>query len=209
MNCDMAFELMTDAEGSRSPALMRHLDGCPRCRQMQETLAPALGFLAPSAVAGHPAHEPGPAFDDRPRDRGSRRTPLLNLEALKIAQQTAHDLTARSDTPGDRLKRRAATTLRYSTAFAAGLLLAFTLFPQRQAAVPTGNHCTWSEAPSDDRERPAGKGRALELTCAACHVPHQAIDARSAALDSQDTRHFERLMAWLVVFVPPPPSAAV
>ncbi len=47
MNCDTAFDLMTDAEGAASLALANHLAGCPRCRQMQETLAPALVFLSP------------------------------------------------------------------------------------------------------------------------------------------------------------------
>ncbi len=50
MNCDTAFDLMTDAEGAGSLALANHLAGCPRCRQMQETLAPALEFLNPQEL---------------------------------------------------------------------------------------------------------------------------------------------------------------
>src|SRR5579872_6815601 len=34
MNCDTAFDLMTDAGAFRSTALMAHLESCPRCRQM-------------------------------------------------------------------------------------------------------------------------------------------------------------------------------
>ena len=56
MNCDTAFDLMTDAGGCQSAALALHLRGCPRCRQMQETLAPALGFVVPTGW-GASAHE--------------------------------------------------------------------------------------------------------------------------------------------------------
>lgn len=44
MDCDEAFQLMTDPRGAQSPALQWHLQGCPRCRQMLETLAPALKY---------------------------------------------------------------------------------------------------------------------------------------------------------------------
>ena len=47
MNCDTAFDLLTDPNGSRSSALAEHFETCARCRHMQQTLAPALDFLAP------------------------------------------------------------------------------------------------------------------------------------------------------------------
>src|SRR5689334_2720765 len=125
MNCDTAFDLMTDAEGSRSVALARHLDECPRCRQMQATLSPALDFLVETRPADN-AHEPAvppPVTGSR-----GRREPIVTAEALQIAQQTAIALRARTETPRIRLQRVAGRTLQYSAVFAAGLLAALMLF---------------------------------------------------------------------------------
>jgi len=46
VNCDQAFECLTDPFHAGQPELEQHLAGCPRCRQMQETLEPALGLFA-------------------------------------------------------------------------------------------------------------------------------------------------------------------
>src|SRR5262245_54873755 len=118
MNCDTAFDLMTDAEGSRSVALARHLDECPRCRQMQATLSPALDFLVATPPAGD-AHEPA-APHSVTGSRG-RRQPIVTAEALRIAQETAISLRVRTETPRIRLQRVAGRMLQYSAVFAAGL----------------------------------------------------------------------------------------
>ena len=51
MNCDMAFEHLTDPNRRDRDELQRHLAACPRCRQMKETLEPAFDLL--DAAAGH------------------------------------------------------------------------------------------------------------------------------------------------------------
>jgi hypothetical protein len=208
MNCDMAFDLMTDAEGSQTSALARHLDECPRCRQMQETLAPALDFLAKSAL-GHSARKLAPAFDDLPPAGSRSRAPSLSVETLKIAEQAARNLAARSETPRQRLQRRIGLSLRYATAFAAGLLLAITLFQPRNAAAPTGENCTRGDAVRDDRQRSNAEIRALSLSCANCHdAPQKESDERSASLDSQGNVQFDRLAALLVALIVPHSTAA-
>src|SRR5688572_14840650 len=45
MNCDQAFDNLTDPARRSSPELSRHLASCARCRQMHETLAPALALF--------------------------------------------------------------------------------------------------------------------------------------------------------------------
>src|SRR5262245_62719666 len=100
MNCDTAFDLMTNAEGSRSVALARHLDECPRCRQMQATLSPALDFLVATPPADG-AHEP--AVPPSATAGTGRRQPIVTAEALRIAQQTAIALRTRTETPRIRM----------------------------------------------------------------------------------------------------------
>src|SRR5690606_13094974 len=55
MNCDHAFDLMTDPALDDCAQLHAHLDECPRCRQMYETLSPALGLFVSSGTASEDA----------------------------------------------------------------------------------------------------------------------------------------------------------
>jgi len=48
MTCDDAFDQLTTASGARNPRLAAHLDGCPRCRAMADTLAPAIALFSDS-----------------------------------------------------------------------------------------------------------------------------------------------------------------
>ncbi len=45
MNCDQAFECITDPTVVGDDALDAHLQNCPRCRDMAEILEPALRFV--------------------------------------------------------------------------------------------------------------------------------------------------------------------
>jgi len=196
MNCDTAFELMTDAEAANSSALAQHLGTCPRCRQMQETLAPALGFLAGTvrqAPFGESAHATGGS-------RAARRQPSVTVEALKIAEQSAARLAARCETRSMRLQRAAGHGLRYAAIFAAGVLLAVTFLSPRDAPVPGDARCTRSEASRSDIERSAAEIRALALSCAACHdaASHPSTDRRSSALELNRVGDFDWLRTLLV-----------
>lgn len=42
MNCDEVFDLLTSPMGSGCEPLRDHLEHCPRCRDLQEAIAPAL-----------------------------------------------------------------------------------------------------------------------------------------------------------------------
>ncbi len=55
MNCDRAFDLITSPADRADSELQRHLQGCPRCRDLAEMLEPALHLLddsRPSAAYG-------------------------------------------------------------------------------------------------------------------------------------------------------------
>lgn len=45
MNCDQAFDALTDNDLRGSNELIQHLDGCPRCRDMADMLDPALDLF--------------------------------------------------------------------------------------------------------------------------------------------------------------------
>jgi hypothetical protein len=171
MNCDTAFDLLTDAEGSRSLALARHLDDCPRCRQMRETLAPALEYLwADGAPA--PAREFSGVFE---AGREGKRPAFVTVEALSVARQAAADLMTRATSPRARWRLLAARSLQYAAVFAAGLFVASALFEMREHPAPAGKVCTRDEARRIDVQRSDAEIRTLVLSCAACH------DARPAA----------------------------
>jgi hypothetical protein len=196
MNCDTAFDLMTDSDGSRSLALARHLDDCPRCRAMQATLAPALDFLAPGLPADS-GHEPAVPFSAA--SSTGRRQPIVTAEALAVARQCAAELTARTDAPCVRLQRLAEKSLRYAAVFAAGLLLAFTLFEARHGALPDGaKTCTRHEAARTDAQRTPAETRALALSCAACHAdaprPHEDPIPSLQSTRRTDDRLWQQLL---------------
>jgi len=52
MNCDEAFDAITDADGRNTDQFRWHLDRCPRCRQMQQVLEPALALFDSAADQG-------------------------------------------------------------------------------------------------------------------------------------------------------------
>ena len=178
MNCDTAFDLMTNPEAARSSALARHLEQCPRCRQMQDTLAPALGLLSGS-VGNEPSWESGDSLREDVSEAGRR--PIVTGDALQIAEQAATGLAARFETRRERVQRHIASSLRYVAVFAAGLLLAFACFGPRDAAPAFEDRCTRGEAGRTDLVRSAGEIRKLALSCTSCHnvERHSSSERRS------------------------------
>lgn len=96
MNCDEAFEYMTDPVLGDSSELKWHLDLCPRCRQMREVLAPALDLLAPSTVD----NEDGDSTVYLPSEGsvGNFRDIFLSTESLAVAEQAAESLARQKQT---------------------------------------------------------------------------------------------------------------
>jgi len=188
MNCDTAFDLMTDFHGSRSGALAQHFETCTRCRQMQETLAPALEFLAQDESS--PDHTA--ALDVSVSHEDSRK-PLITVEAVRIAQQAASRLVAQAELPRVYRQRLAGRALRYVAVFAAGLLVALILIPDRKAeqSIPA-NHCTRQEAASEASGRSADAIQALAQSCAVCHT---AVPSPRAEKLTSHVR-YERAATW-------------
>lgn len=169
MNCDTAFDLMTDPHGGKSNSLREHLAHCPRCRQMQETLAPALDWLA----------EPAPLDADQSlhaallvHEAVIRPAALATAEARQVALEAAGSLSARCAPPGVRLGRAVAIVLRSAALVVLGAFLASSFAPDSQPTGPDpkGDACRRYEA-TETHGLPlsVGERNALIASCAACH----------------------------------------
>jgi len=198
MNCDHAFELLTDLDRRSSQELAEHLDGCRRCRDMAETLSPVLGLWdavttdseSTAILDGESAQEfsadanDGAMFPISLSDRHSatwdnavrsdKRESNIGSDAGTLpAVDDGQSGTSKWDT-------RSTQSVRWRTllaAFAAGLLVAaglaaFTTSPRREATSSVvGSECLWQQ-----REL-AGRGAAsserpatVVLSCVTCHL---------------------------------------
>ncbi len=167
MNCDRAFELLTDPVEAGHPELARHLANCSRCRHMQETLSPALSWLTAEAES-----TPGWLHGS------SSSSPLLTREAVQVAAELARTLpTVRRDHLGTLRK-----TLGIALVAAFGMLLGAVAVEQRRAQPGTGNTtlatldpaaitvCLWTR-PEASHGLPTASARSVVDSCMACHLP--------------------------------------
>ena len=106
MNCDQAFDYLTDSARRHSPQLEEHLARCVRCRQMQDTLEPALDLFDELV--------PEPDLSNR------TTTQTLAPESVRVAEQAASRLLAAGAQPP---ARRRTPVLRYAAAAMIGAAL--------------------------------------------------------------------------------------
>ena len=107
MNCDQAFDCLTDPARRHSARLEEHLAHCERCRQMHDTLEPALDMfdeLVPEPDLSH----------------GGVAMRTLAPESVRVAEQAASRL---SSSAGRSRGPRRGLILRYAAAAMAGALL--------------------------------------------------------------------------------------
>lgn len=180
MNCDQAFDVMTSPERSDSRALSHHLDACRRCRQMYETLEPALGLFA--AVEKDRAERlregsiPGP----------SAPVELARLMASRWSQ-------ARVSPVSERPRRRLWGGL--VAASVAGLLLSMGLgaLSPDSATEPhdSASGCTWLDR---DSVRRGGSADAVVVSCARCHLSRASESVQPEANMREVSRVYEELI---------------
>ncbi len=180
MNCDQAFDAMTDPNGPDNRKLSRHLDSCPRCRQMYETLEPALGLFA--AVDGQPA-ETSTAIPAR-----------LASSSVRMAQQIAGRLL-----PTAHGSRRSPSQRRlWSAMFAAivaGVLLSVglsSMSPHSPVAPPgAATDCPWLNRSAVSGDAPS---RAVVMTCVSCHLAQPPGQQQDQAAMTGLSDRLERLI---------------
>lgn len=175
MNCDQAFDAITDPTGAESAALREHLARCPRCREMRETLSPALNAL----------------YEDRDASRHAETawsgTSLPRLDLQQLAAESASRLAVTAPAHSRLAPRRRSLPAAWSHLLTASLLLAVGAgigwgghqlsrspgAPQPpELATPAGmsSACLWKsrQAGADA----AGESpRTVVLSCLACHLP--------------------------------------
>jgi hypothetical protein len=164
MNCDRAFDLMTAPDGVDNPALARHLAACPRCQQMQDTLSPALNwFAADDTVDWTPSPQ-----------SGATTTPLLSMQAVRVAETAARDLSHRRTAFGWR------RVLSIAALLFCGAALGVAAFDGRQPAAPASapvpskglmTACLWTDSAQRSRLS-APSPSTIIASCVVCHVPH-------------------------------------
>jgi predicted anti-sigma-YlaC factor YlaD len=169
MNCDQAFERLTDPAHADDVLLARHLDRCPRCREMQATLAPALAWLSDTAQCDLP--EVFPVEQD-----GRRRAPLLTLQAVELAEMAATALHRKSRVNWWLAASRAVVIAGVAlVGVSVGRNLSGDLPPTSGLGlVPdsgsTLTACLWDH-PAERSHLADPSPRAVVASCVLCHVP--------------------------------------
>lgn len=168
MTCDDAFEALTGPPLREDAALRTHLAACPRCRQMEEVLQPALAAFAPLSVRGDGGDSP-------------EMTPFLTAELIADAEAAARSLSSRPQPAtagsGDRRRpfdwRMATASLAFVVCVSA---LPFLAAAWSTHVAPAAN-CLWKRHGATDAATTAAvdpnesASQRVVLTCIACHLP--------------------------------------
>lgn len=165
MTCDDAFDALTDPLRSEDADLKQHLTGCPRCRQMQDVLQPAL------ALFGSPTEE-------LPFDTGPAGS-FVNSESVADAESASRELRRRASQSARR-RRRFEGSPWLGTVVAAVLFVSLTGLGLAtialNAARATRNEasvvCLWQKrgtTPTVTGGR-AVTSRQVVQSCVACHT---------------------------------------
>lgn len=202
MNCDEAFELMTHPTDHTSEELHWHLQLCPRCQQMKETLAPALEPLQQFLEDLDETDELTQFFADvQDTDTGDSspafqqaHKPFLSEESVRIAEQAATRLRAEVGT--SQLVEQTSKSKIYQRRFMhaalillAGFLVGWGITPDGTGEIhlPAGmnslqsqQQCLWV-AQIENTQKPLGKINRdqasvnnVVLSCVACHLSSTA-----------------------------------
>ncbi len=118
MNCDDAFDALTDPTGADAAELAEHLAKCPRCRELKQVLEPALSLLSGNRPA-EPAMAPLRSPDGPVSDAAVPQKAFLSVEAIGVAEAAAARLAALS-APGARSAAQIAPGARSAALSAAG-----------------------------------------------------------------------------------------
>lgn len=158
MNCDQAFDCLTDPHRRDTPELARHLAGCPRCRAMKDALEPALELFDELVTE--------PDLGALARSAGS----ALSTDSLQLAEHTAARL-AEQPRPGRRPAAAWRSGLRYAAVavLGAGIALAVQATVDDPAASGPGHlpRCLWQDRAAAEELRLTPE--LLSAQCSRCH----------------------------------------
>lgn len=201
MNCDEAFDLMTHPTDHQCEELLWHLQLCPRCQQMKETLAPALESF--QQIVDDPAgldefdkfhaELPQSADQDLKSAFAKAGQPFLSADTVRMAEQAATRLRAEAGlspvTQPSPKKRNQKRLLQAALVLVAGFLLGWGMSlesPEKQSLPVVGNSpnqqaCRWisqrehvSSLVSEQSKQDNAAVQAIVLSCVACHLQASA-----------------------------------
>lgn len=171
MNCDEAFEYMTDPVLGDSSELKWHLDLCPRCRQMREVLAPALDLLAPSTVENEDADSTVYLPPESPV--GNFRDIFLSTESLAVAERAAESLARKRKTERPKPGRRSrwaqlAAVFALVAAVSIGALVMLSK-PKDSNGFAGSNECLLMKQPVPVESMRQAGAETIIKQCQVCH----------------------------------------
>jgi hypothetical protein len=172
MTCDDAFDALTDPLLRDDAALRSHLEGCPRCRQMEEVLQPALAALAPLSAGASlsPSEE--------------LSAPFLTPDLIAEAEAAARTLTPRPAPATQGGGNRRTFDWRMTT-LSFVFVVCVSALPFVAAAwnthVTPAAACLWKQRPGTElaaastADATETASQRVVLTCVACHLPTGAV----------------------------------
>lgn len=199
MNCDEAFELITHPTDHQCEELQWHLQLCPRCRQMQETLAPALSSFHQILDESSETDESTDHYSEMQQtaDQGelpafpAAGKPFLSAETVRMAEQAATRLTTETNvnrkagSPAP-LKSNHKRLMNAALILMAGILMGWGIsldVPEKSvpgaASVPQGQQsCLWiarrEELARHSARMEKSSVNSVVLSCVACHLQSTA-----------------------------------
>jgi hypothetical protein len=214
MNCDDAFDALTDPAWADTAELAEHLLNCPRCRELKQVLEPALSLLCGDLPA-EPAMPGALPNEGRGTDAVASQKSFLSVEAIGMAEAAAARLASQSApsgsrpvvrSPGHRIGGRAlqgvlCAALGGLAAFCIGLLDGKSDVAPQPSLVPgmvPAGVCTRNAVPQKATQ-PRENARAVILSCVACHLrDHQPrIEPLPTSLFQSPRRAADRvLLVW-------------
>ena len=158
--CDEAFDILTSPAAASSAGLHAHLQICPRCRDLQEALAPALQILS----GEHAAQD---------------SLPWMHSEQTARAAANRLSISGKPRSSGGSWHWKVLATLLVGAGVAAGLSVRWFGSPATAAAIPaTSPVCLWQTHDVSVFEGHPDS-QAVIMTCIACHLDHSTASAAS------------------------------
>jgi hypothetical protein len=213
MNCDEAFDALTDPVWVDAAELAEHLAKCPRCRELKQVLEPALLLLCGDLPA-EPAMPAAPPNEGGGNDHAvASQKSFLSVEAIGVAEAAAARLTSQSApsgsrpvvrSPGRRIGGRALQSV-LCAALGGLAVLCIGLWDGKSDVAPQpslvpgvipAGMCTRNAVPQKATRENA---RAVILSCVACHLrDHQPrIEPLPTSLFRSPRRAADRvLLVW-------------
>ncbi len=215
MNCDEAFDALTDPACADAAELADHLLNCRRCRELKQVLEPALSLLCGDLPA-EPAMTGALPNEGRGNDHAvASQKSFLSVEAISVAEAAAARLASLSAPsagrpvvrlPGHRISGRAVqgvlcAALGGLAVFCIGLWVGKSDVARQPSLVPgviPAGVCTRNAVPQKATQT-RENARAVILSCVACHLrDHQPrIEPLPTSLFPSPRRAGDRvLLVW-------------